>query len=349
MHQSFYPLTSKQYMLLITTMTMGGSESAALFQYLPEEEQKLLTEKAELLTKIPSAKRVPFMVMEMKEELKTLGQHGMEYVDPSWIVYSLKGELPRVLANLLFELPPPLVRKLVERIPGKVREHLPAKDEIETVSPELRSAVRYLFENKFHEMPRTMRRQFVFANIILLDRKDLATLIRILGLEELAQAFISVGKQALAELCRSLPREKAEELIEVVRRVDKVDLMDLKTAQRFLARVLQNFKDEEDLFRRAGIFRLSKAALLEDRPFHLAMSQRLPIEQGKIYLDYVDKAAEIAEWQEAVLKRLQNNIFDKIKALSAQALISPRYANLDFAYHQITADGAEGGAPAAEA
>lgn len=347
MHQSFYPLNHRQYMLLITTMTMGGSESAGLFQFLPEEECRLLTEKAELLSKIPSAKRVPFMVMEMKEELKTMGQRGMEYADPSWILNSLKGELPRVLANLLSELPPPLIRKLIERIPNKVRDHLPAKDDIEAVPLELRSAVRYLFENKFYEMPRTMGKQFIFGNIILLDRKDIATLIRIMGLEELAQAFISVGKRALAELCRSLPKDKAEELIEVVKNVDKVDLMDLKTAQRFLARVLQNFQDEEDLFRRAGLFHLAKAALLEDTFFHHAMSQRLPMDQGTIYLDYVEKAAEIAEWEPDVLKRLQNRIFDKIRELSKQDVISPRYANLDFAYHEL-ASASENSAPAQE-
>lgn len=335
MHQSFYPLNHRQYMLLITTMTMGGSESAELFKFLPEDEARLLAEKAELLAKIPSNKRVRFMLMEMKEELNMMGQHGMEYVDPSWIINVLKGELPQVLANLMFDLPSPLIRKLIERIPGKVKEHLPSKDDVEKVPAEIRSSVRYLFESKFAPMPRNMGRQFVFANIILLDRKDIVTLIRILGLEELAQAFISVGKQALLELCRSLPREKAEELIEVVKTVDKVDLMDLKTAQRFLARVLNNFKDEEDLFRRAGIFRLSKAALLEDDVFKKAMAQRLPYEQGQIYLDYIAKAAEIADWEPAVLQRLQNRIFDKIKELSKAELISPRYENLEFAYHTI--------------
>jgi len=172
-----------------------------------------------------------------------------------------------------------------------------------------------------------------FNNVILLDRRDLHLLIRILGTEELAQAFISVGKRALGELCRRLPKEHAEELIEVVKTVDRTDLMDIKTAQRFLARVLLNFKDTEELFQKAGLFRLSKAALLENQAFHKAFSQRIPKDIGALYMDYVEKAADIAEWDENTLKRLQDRILIKIRDLSAAETISSRYASLKYFFH----------------
>ena len=68
--------------------------------------------------------------------------------------------------------------------------------------------------------------------------------------------------QRLAELCRRLQRSKAEELILAVRRASKTDAPDLKTAQRFLSRVVVNFDDTEEFFQKAGLWRVSEAASL---------------------------------------------------------------------------------------
>jgi hypothetical protein len=333
MHQLFFPLDQRQYMLLLTTMTAGGSESVALFKYLPDDEQKLLFEKADILKKIPTGQRVSFMVREMKEELQIMGQRGIEFVDPSWVLSVIKGESPRVVAALLVGLPPPMVRGIIEKLPDKVRGSLPSKDDIEALPGEITRAVRYIIEQKFATMPRLLGKQFHFRSVTMLDRHDIHLMVRALGTDELAQAFISVGKRALGELCRRLPKDNAEELINAVKLVDRSDAMDLKSAQRFLARILLDFKDTEELFQKAGLFRLAKAAQLEDMTFHKAFMQRVPKPAGVLYMEYVEKAGDIAEWDKTVLQRVQDRIMQKIQELSAAGTISKRYASMSFALH----------------
>ena len=88
---------------------------------------------------------------------------------------------------------------------------------------ELVRSVRQIFESRFHAMPQPSPKGFAFRDVIQLEKSELHQLMRALGLVELGQAFVSVGKMALAELCRRLPREKAEELILAVRGASQVD------------------------------------------------------------------------------------------------------------------------------
>ena len=115
--------------------------------------------------------------------------------------------------------------------------------------------------------------------------------------------------------------------------------MDIKTAQRFLARVLLNFKDTDELFSKAGIFRLAKASLIEDDTFHHAFRQRVPKEAGSVYAEYLEKAKELAEWEDDMLKRLQDHIIVKIQELSAAGSIASRYANMQLElYYPVEAE-----------
>jgi hypothetical protein len=172
-------------------------------------------------------------------------------------------------------------------------------------------------------------KQFGFREIIHLERKELYRLMRDLGLVELGQAFVAVGKLALAELCRRLPRSKAEELILAVRRSSRVDAPDLKTAQRFLSRVVVNFDDTEEFFQKAGLWRVAKACLLESEDFRAAFRQRMPRDAGGLFDEYIQKAHEWEELTPEVLGRLQDSIVVRVKALSETSVLSPRWSQLE--------------------
>src|SRR5881296_1083498 len=98
MHPYFEPLDDRETMLLLTTLTVGGSAEVAVFAHLPEPSRSKVQQKAQALLAIPAEKRVSFMVHEIKEALQFKGLRGLERVDPSWILQGLKGESPRVVA-----------------------------------------------------------------------------------------------------------------------------------------------------------------------------------------------------------------------------------------------------------
>ncbi len=333
MHPFFEPLSEREAMLLMTTLTLGGSDSVSIFSHLPDEVAGRLNEKAQALLQIESKKRVPFMVKQMKQALNFKGLRGVEKVDPSWILQEMRGESPRTVAAILVSLPPSVVRSVLKRLPSGVRKNLPPKEEMKDVPVELVRSVRQIFESHFHAMPASSGREFAFADTIHLERKELYYLLRDLGLVELGQAFIAVGKLALAELCRRLPRSKAEELIMAVRRSSRVDTPDLKTAQRFLSRVVVNFDDTEEFFQKAGLWRIAKAMLPEGEAFQATYRQRMPRTAGELFDSYLVKAGEMEDLTEEKLARLQDSILMRVRELSDKGRISPRWAQLKFAYN----------------
>lgn len=333
MHRFFEPLDKRESMLLLTTLTVGGSDQVELFDHLPTDVAGRLREKAQALLDIEKSKRVPFMVKEMKQALSFKGLRGVEKVDPSWLLQAMRGEAPRTVAAILITLPPPVVRSILRRLPAGIRNNLPAKEELKNVPVELVTAVRQIFESHFHAMPTTIGKGFGFNDVIHLERKELYKLLRDLGLVELGQAFVAVGKLALAELCRRLPRSKAEELILAVRRSSMIDTPDLKSAQRFLSRVVVNFDDTEEFFQKAGLWRVAKASLLEDEEFHAVFRQRMPRDAGRLYEEFMVKAAEMKELNEDILQRIQDEAIVRVKHLSEQGVISPRWGQLSLRLH----------------
>lgn len=352
MHPFFEPLDERETMLLLTTLTVGGSGETGIFDCLPAPSRDKLKTKAQALLAIPPEKRVTFMVHEIKQALSFKGLRGVEKVDASWLLQGLRGESPRVVAAVLVSLPPPTVRALVDKLPPGIRQRLPSKEEMKRVPLELVRSVRQMFESRFHAMPQPSGKGFAFRDVIQLEKADIYRLMRTLGLVELGQAFMSVGKMALAELCRRLPRESAEELIVAVRGASQVDLPDLKSAQRFLSRVVVNFSDAEEFFQKAGLWRLAKASLLEDQLFRDAFMQRLPREAGTLYEEYLGKAAEMGNVGEEVIRRLQDAILVHLRELGRRGEVEARWATVEMSFHDAAAGkpaevGPTGGEPPA--
>lgn len=320
-------------MLLLATLTVGGSDDVAVFQHLPPEVRTRLDEKAQALLGIPSEKRVGFMVHEIKQAFAFRGLRGVERVDPSWILQGLKGESARVVATVLVSLPGPTVRSVLKRLPSGIRKKLPPKEQVKNIRVDLVRAVRQIFESRFARMPAPSPKGFAFRDVIQLERAEIYRLMRDLGLIELGQAFVAVGKMALAELCRRLPRDKAEELILAVKSASRVDMPDMKSAQRFLSRVVPNFTDTEEFFQKSGLWRLAKASLAEENVVRAGFKQRLPREAGKLYESYLEKASEMEGLDDAVLERLQDSILLRVQELSRRGTISSRWANMTFHFH----------------
>jgi hypothetical protein len=109
--------------------------------------------------------------------------------------------------------------------------------------------------------------------------------------------------------------------------------MELKSAQRFLGRVLVNFSDTEELSRTAGLYRLSKALALEDEAFLRAFYQRLPKTLGNLLESYILKVKESSETDVERARRLQDGVLRRVEEMAKSTMISPRYMDFQFIYH----------------
>ncbi len=344
-----HPLDRRQQTLLLTTMAFAGSQAQDLWALLPDELADALQEKARRLDEVPREKRVPVIVRELKGLMAFRGMKGLDGVEPSWLAAGFKGESPRVIAVALMYLPSSLSKQIVQRLPEHVQRALPPRDELRDVPLEVVKLVRARFEKKFISMPPERELvELAFADVVLLNARELITLVRNVGADEIACAFLAVGKRALAEFLTKLSPADSEELIAAVRRADLKDGMELKSAQAFLGKVLTAgsspvrgapmprmsgnssgiaFANTDELFQKAGLYRLTRALSVEEPLAVQQLVQRFPRAHGRLLLEYLERVRERGV-DEAQVRRLRDQILDVLVNLSRRGKIDPRYGGV---------------------
>ena len=334
MHPFFEPLSERDAMLLITTLTVGGRDELKLLDYLPAQKRVAIQEKAQALLNVEREKRVNFMVNQLQEALRNKNNRGIERIDPSWLSYELQNESPRVVGSVLISLPTKTIKSVVRRLPPAIREAMPPKRQMAKIKPKILETVQQIFETRFFPMPKHgPLKDFTFQDLIRFDRKELAILMRKAGLAELGQAFVSVGKMALIDLCRQLPPEQSEELILAVKRATIGDPLELKSAQRFLSRVATDFTTHDDFFHKAGLWRMAKSCLVLPQNFAMAFSQRLPREPGLLFRRMVNIAQTMEDMSEDLILSFQDAVLAEIPELLARGKLDPKWADHPIQFH----------------
>jgi len=354
-----HPLDRRQQTLLLTTLAFGGSQASDLWQLLPDDQREALTEKQKKLDEVPRDKRVPLMVRELKGLMSFRSVKGLDGVEPSWLAAGFKGESPRVIAAVLLYLPSSLTKQIVARLPEGVQRALPTREEMRGVPLEVVKLVRSRFDAKFIAMPlEGDLTSLSFNNLVLLSAKELVVLIRSIGADEIACAFLAVGKRALAEFLSKLAPQDGEELIAAVRRADVKDGMELKSAQAFLGKVLSGappqqparsgpntgnvsrasgntsgiaFANTDELFQKAGIYRLARAIVIDEAVTTRQVVQRFPRAHGRLLLEYVERVKE-REIDEGQVRRLRDQILEGLVNLSRRGKIDQRFGEVPTQY-----------------
>jgi hypothetical protein len=345
----FYPLSPRLTVLLGTLFTQGGEEDLYIVDFLGDEDAYLVRERAEQLLQLDGKKRAGLVAQEMRRQFQFRGLLGLDQVEPSWLLAAIRGEQPRTIGIILAQLSASTRARILAQLPGPVRDRVPTKDELRGVRLEIMRVVRQMFESKFATMPVPpgAPTNFYFKDIVLLEGRELLHLVRALGIEELGAAFLTVGRRKLAELCQRLGREAAEQLVTAVKSTEARDAMDIADANTFLQRMLLGLKLQEargigldaakeqfqkELFQRAGLWRLAKG-LRDERPAAIQqLAQRLPRSHGRLLRSYVEKTAELLEYDEIKQRRLQDLILYRVEKLAARGKIHPRLLKFAFCY-----------------
>ena len=93
-------------MLLLTSLTFGGSKALASFEHLPAEAEELLKHRAQAILQRARDKRVPLLVQEMRR-LFVAQPHAR-----------LGAASSRLVASVLAKERPALVEAVLRALPG---------------------------------------------------------------------------------------------------------------------------------------------------------------------------------------------------------------------------------------
>jgi hypothetical protein len=340
-----HPLDRREQTLVLTMMSFAGSSVGDLLRHLPDEDVARLQPKLQVLDDIPKDKRIPLMVRELKGLMQIRSAKGLEGIEPSWLAAGFKGESPRVIAATLAFMPPSLAKAITTRLPEGVQRLLPSRDELSTIPLEVTKLIRQRFDAKFAVMPLDRDLESVrFVDIVMLSARELIVLLRNLGTDEIACAFLAMGKRAFAEFLSRLPNQDGQELIAAIRRTDPRDQMEMKAAQTFLGKVLTAppatntkgvpnagretsgaaFTSSDELFQKAGLYRLARSVVHEEGLFLRQLTQRLPRAHGRLLIDYIARSRERPPEADSVL-RLRDQITDVTVNLARRGKLDARF------------------------
>lgn len=353
----FHPLSPRLATLLATMFTRGGEDDLHLLDLLPDDDAFALQEKSEQLVALEPEARVSAVVRELRRQVQFAGLVGLDAIDASWLLAGVRGEQPHTIGIILAQLSANPRSRILRQLPPSVRERVPGKEELQQrTRPEVLRIVRQIFESRFVTMPVAPSEptELYFKDIGLLEARELSQLIRALGIEQLAAAFLTVGRRKLAELCARLGEDAAAELIEAVKELDPQDALDIEQANEFLSRVaLQLSGDRAEagdfqraLFQKAGLFRLAQAVQGERPAFVQQLGQRLPRSHGRLLKNYVFNTS--APLPGPQLRRLQDMVLYRVEKLAARGKVNPRYLKFTFCYWgEEGEEGADGEQPEA--
>lgn len=356
----FYPLSPRLTMLLCTIFTQGGEEDLSALEHLNEDDAYLVQEKAQQLLQLEPDRRVAVVVREMRRQMQFAGLIGLEAIDPSWLLAGVRGEQPVVIGIILAQLSSGARSRILAHLPPKVRARVPSKEDLKHTKLELMRIVRHAFETKYVPMaaPPGEPTEFYFKDIALLDVRELVQLVRALGIEQLAAAFMAVGRRKLAELCHRLGTQAADELIAAYKETEQRDAMDINDANDFLSRMVLGLRSgngavnkesfQKEVFQKAGLFRLAAAIRAERPSFVQQLAQRIPRSHGKLLSQYVYRINENDEVDWTKLRRLQDLVLFRVEKLAARGKVNPRYLKFQFCYWGEEEEGAEEGAAEAQ-
>ncbi|MBK8012754.1 MAG: hypothetical protein IPK13_15490 [Deltaproteobacteria bacterium] len=344
----FYPLSPRLTMLLATLFTQPGAEDLSVLDFLPDDDAYQLQEKAEQLVQLDVDTRIAAVVREMRRQIEFAGLVGLEAIEPTWLLYGVKGEQPLTIGVVLAQLSASARSRILTQLPTVVRSRIPTKEDLRDVKPSVMRIVRQAFEGRFTAMPSPPGQptNFYFRDIALLESRELIQLIRALGIEELGAAFLTIGRRKLAELCARIERQAADELMAAVKDTDPRDAMNIADAQMFLARMLVGLKRDEargvdlkeaklrfqrELFQKAGLFRLARTIRAERPAFVRQLAQRIPRTHGLLLHSYVARASE-GPVDLPALHRLQDLVLYRLEKLAARGKVNPRFLKFTFCY-----------------
>jgi hypothetical protein len=304
MHPFFSPLNEQCTMTLLTLLSFEGEAGLSKLNFLDSQQAALMKKKALDLKAINETHRLSFISKEMRELLLLGEQSNLEWIDNSWIFERLKGEHPLTVGVILLALPTQKAKQIFKMLPSGIAKLLPQKQQLQQIPRCIRLLIRQQFESQFGTIPQHEVTKLTFKSLFQLGEKDLNFVLRDQGLIELGQAFASVGKMALAELCRKL------------------------------SHVVVNFSTKpEAFFFESGLWRVSRAFLLEPEATQRAFEEHLPKSIGLRFQHYRAQAQSLLEPQPEVLKHLQDSILMRIQVLSSARKIAAHWSNMQIVLH----------------
>jgi len=197
---------------------------------------------------MPRDQRIAFAGREARRLSSARLRRGLEGIDPSWLVDGLRGENPYIVSAALSFLPTPVRRSVERRLPTKVRDAMPDRQQIAAIENVWLVRIRELLDRRLIELMPMLKSGTV------VDLEVVEVALRKLGRAEAALGLQPLGRTVLANFIARLDSQKADTVRRAVKAARTSDPERVERAQRFWGRGIDGDASIEEIELRAGLW-----------------------------------------------------------------------------------------------
>lgn len=248
---------------------------------------------------------------------------GLADVHPAWLLESLTHEPPRVIGIVLRSLPSHHVRYIIEHLPVAMRDALPDLIEAFAVPPDILEVIRRRFERRFLPVSyANIARETPFEGLHTLKNEELLSLVRELGLAELALALSRMSSRAVRLLLNRFPLKVAKSIQNKMKELEGCSESLRHQAQFTVLGVTNEHMGSDQLLLEAGVASLGRAGTATQDRFYRWLQQKLEPRLGYLLRRSLD------EWgtyfsDEGIQER-QALVLDTLHSLRERGVIHGR-------------------------
>lgn len=233
----------------------------------------------------------------------------LQDVHPEWMLKILEQETPRVIAILLRYIPSKQSRYILERLPARIKEHMPHFVDAFSVPTLVVQSMRRRFESHFSAVSSVHAGKDSFADIASLSFEDLPKLICDLGLHEVALAFADADDRSVQILTKRLPEADARRLQERMHHLEDAPKALTRDAKFTILDIDVEAVPSEVFLFEIGIRAFAKACGRAEKELIDALSLKLEPRVGRWLLSQAARKSEGGELgglrQKMILNRLE--------------------------------------------
>jgi hypothetical protein len=311
-------VTVRDQMFLLCCL-MYEQQNEEIFQPLPEERAQMLKKELHKFDRFPKEMRLTMALKLLGFLVQHIENPHIEMIHPTWIAEILKKEDPQLVFELLHHFSVEYSKEVVSQLDA-VSE--PVENPLGALSPDIIEVILRLIEERFESMAAPFGEpKLSIENLYLLREEDLVSLMRQIGLLEIARAFVLAGKDKLAALVGRFPQEMQDDFLAAAKTAQSEPREKQKVAAKRLQNVdLPSLPIEESTLQ-AGLLKVG-SVLKQRRALSRKVAQRLPMKLGKLLLS--------AEMEEGVTQDENQEIMDSFRNAIARNKIDKQYLESRF-------------------
>ncbi len=259
---------------LYASLAIDGKEAVGLLKWLSPTASGELLRRATDLMNLPQEQFVGAIQKETRRLKSQTSVRSLDEVDPSWLLDELVRERPTVIAYVLEHLQPKTAGWVLNHLPATLRRRAAAVMERNPIASNIAQMIKNRFLQRFSERSGE-RGTSLSRSILRLSKEDLQTLIRELGLREMALALRGSRKNLIESVVQRMPTRYVDKIQRRLKMVAAYPYFRVREAQLIILDIAQRAKNPIELFMFAGVGRLASVLAGEGECVRTVM-QRLP-------------------------------------------------------------------------